>query len=165
MVADRLVTCSLPCTAPRACAAHRFSGSVAALAGRFSATHVGEDGSTPNTTAVMVDAEDTNVQVCRLTQAALLAVMKSCAELQCRMTRLEASNSVIEHRVQQVDGALGMIKTCQAHQWREQQAKIGMLLHNIQTLHHSVHRLAEGHHAQDDVLYALQPHPDPPDIF
>ena len=163
MVADRLVTCCLPSTAPAA-HAHRFSGSIAALAGRFSATDVGEDGSTPNTTAVMVDAEDTNMQVSCLTQAALLAVMKSCAELQCRMTRLEATNSVIEHRVQQVDGTLAIIKTCQTHQWREQQAKIGMLLHNMQTLHHSVQRLAEGHHAQDDVLYALQPHPNP-DIF
>ena len=154
MVADRLVTCSLPCTAPRACAAHRFSGSVAALAGRFSATHVGEDGSTPNTTAVMVDAQDINGEGTQvMTQAALLAVMKSCAELQCRMTRLEA-------RVWQVDEALVGIKTCQAHQWREQQAKISMLRHNMRTLLHVVHRLAEGHHAQDDILYALQPLPD-----
>ena len=67
----------------------------------------------------MVDAQDingegTHMQV--MTQAALLAVMKSCAELECRMTQLEAC-------VWQVDEALDMIKTCQAHQWCEQQAK------------------------------------------
>ena len=140
--------------------AHRFSGPIAALAGRFSTTDVDEHGSTPNTTAVMVDAQDINVQVTHMTQAALLAVMKSCAELECRMTRLEASDLVIERRVQQVDGALDMIKTCQTHQWREQQTKMSMLMHNMRTLVHVVHRLAEGHHAQVDVLPALQPQPD-----
>ena len=136
--------------------AHRFSGPIAALAGRFSTTDVDEHGSTPNTTAVMVDAQDINgngTHMHVMTQAALLAVMKSCAELECRMTRLEA-------RVWQVDEALDMIKTCQAHQWREQQAKISMLRHNMRTLVYVVHRLAEGHHAQDDVLRALQPQPD-----
>ena len=138
--------------------AHRLSGPIAALTGRFSTTDVDEHGSAPNTTAVMVDAEDTNVQV--MTQAALLAVMRSCAELECRTTRLEATNLVLERRLRQVDGPIDTIKTIQAHQWREQQAKMSMLRHNMRTLVHVVHLLAEGHHAQDDVLHALQPQPD-----